>query len=168
MNTYTRAMLPLAALAAALATACGASSPMSHHTAHASQAAAQASPSCQSQVQTWSSGGGTAELHAVAHDTEKLSKDTAPAVAGLQSGDTSGFTTLGSDGSQLSADAQAALNDPPPACRSSGNRWFRQAMSEYATAGQDMVTGASQVQGGNYSGADTAIKACNTALILQL
>jgi hypothetical protein len=67
------------------------------------------------------------------------------------------------DGSQLSADAQAALNDPPPACRSTGNQWFRQAMSEYATAGQDMVTGARQVQGGNYSGADTALRASNTA-----
>lgn len=103
-------------------------------------------------------------MHAVAHDTSKISKDIPAAIAAPEANDTSGFTKLAGDGSQLNADAQDALNDPPPACRSTGNRYFRQAMSEYATAGQDLTTGSTQVQGGNYSGADSAIKASLTAL----
>jgi hypothetical protein len=164
MKSRTAGVAGLAVAAMALA-GCGSTAPS--HQAAATQAAAVPaathSQSCAQQAQAWYHDQGKAQLNQLTSEESAISRD-APAVAdALSSGGdvTTAMAKWQADSTALETDAQSAAANPPPACADAGD--YGTAMQDYETAAKDYLSAVSDMSNGDFTSADTLVKAGNTA-----
>ncbi len=164
------AMVAAIGAAAGLAAGCGASSPPKAAGPPATPAAVATTStgsSCIAQAYTWvHSGGGSAEIAAVAADFGKLTRDDRLIVQALggNGSQARALSRTTNDASQLGADSTQALSNPPPSCIPGEAAPYRAAMSEANEASVDTLQSVNDISSGNLQGATASIVAANTQI----
>jgi hypothetical protein len=121
-------------------------------------------PSEADQVIAWRDSGGSAVLKPISPDMQALTTDDQTLVTDLRNGDMasaegSGAQALMNDGTKMSADASAALADPPPGSLAAS---WTAAMTQLQTAGKDCVRVASDLENDDITATATDAATLNT------
>jgi hypothetical protein len=109
-------------------------------------------PSCKTQIASWRSGGGRADISAVFGDDSKLISAAKLMLKAIDDGTglSNAESAMQTSAANLQADAQAAEADPPPSCVPGLSADWRAGMTDYAKASlkyQDGVDELSDDQG---------------------
>ena len=121
---------------------------------------------CESRLHAWDHPFGEKQLAALGEDEGKLAKEFPTLARTLSSGtgEQAALAALTATASQLGADSQAALANPPPTCVPGATAPYRTAMAEANQESQDTLSAVSEISSGSIASAAAMITAANTAL----